>query len=177
MEDRWGTTSEGAADRLAALRNPVPAGRDSVPSGATRKKLSRELILGVVLLLLGAFVVLIFVGRSQPMPVVVPATASVPHESTDEGVMKGKALFSAFVEQGNYPPELSQGDPVAIILTPQSMSDGVTRLLAETAEVASIHESTGGSFGAVITLLTTETTARDIADAGSVHLAIVPGQD
>jgi len=176
MEDRWGTTPEGAADRLAALRTPPPDRRIPPSGSASRKRLSRELILGVLLVLIGAFVVLMFVGRSQPSPVVMPGLVSNPAEPLPGGVALGKALVSAFVEQGSYPPELAKGDPVAIILTPVSSSEGVTRMLPETARVASIHESSGGTFGAVVTLLATETVARDVADAGSVHLAIVSEQ-
>ena len=176
MEDRWGATTEGAADRLAALRIPPPDRHTAASPSSSQKRLSRELILGVLLLLIGAFLVLVFVGRGQPTPVVMPETAPTAVEPTNGEVAHGKALVSAFVEQGSYPPELSKGDPVVIILTPVSSSEGVTRMLPETARVASIHESSGGSFGAVITLLAAETVARDVADAGSVHLAIVSEQ-
>lgn len=177
MGDRWGATTDGATDRLAALRIPPPDRRTAASPSSSRKKLSRELILGVLLLLIGAFLVLVFVGRRQPSPVVMPAATPGPVQSNTGEVVRGKALVSAFVEQGNYPPELSEGDPVVIILTPVSSSEGVTRMLPETAKVASIHESSGGSFGAVIALLAAETVARDVADAGSVHLAIVSERD
>ena len=176
MEDRWGATTEGAADRLAALRTPAPDRRGSVAPGKSRKSFTRELLLGIVLLLVGAFVVLMFVGRNRPAPVVAPATIPTTDESPGGELTHGKALVSAFVEQGSYPPELSKGDSVLIVLTPQSTSEGVTRMLPESAKVTSVNESGGGTFGAVITLLASETVARDVADAGSVHLAIVPGQ-
>ena len=175
MEDRWTTPPDSATARLAALRSD-PARTGSHPGKTKRRgsRYSRELILGLVLLLLGAFVVLMFIGRSQRATVVVPALSTAASSVTDDQIPRGQALAATLVDQGSYPPELSEGDSVVIILTPVSSAEGSTRMLPETAVVASISEATSGTLGAVVTLITSEAVARDMADAGSVHLAIVP---
>ena len=175
MDDRWGTPSGTAVDRLAALRPPAPEHSDE---GTKRRRkrpgFSREMVLGVVLVLLGALVVLMFVGRGQTVSV-SPTASTVTETVRDSGTLaEGTALVAALVELGSFPPQLEKGDSVVVIVTPASSSDGTTRMLPGVATVSSVDELDSGSFGAVITLVSTENAAREIADAGSVHLAIVP---
>lgn len=175
MDERWGAPSDTAADRLALLRDGQSANRMGTADIPARKRaFSRELVLGLVLLLLGALVVLVFMGRNTTSQLVA-TPPSIQEETDERGTLsRGEALTAALVEQGNYPPELSRGDSVVIIVTPQSSVDGVTRMLQETATVVSVDDASSGTFGAVVTLMASESVARDIADAGSVHLAIVP---
>lgn len=178
MEDRWGTPPDSAATRLAALREGASGpGSRPVKDERRRVRYSRELILGLILVLIGAFVVLVFIGRGQRAVVVAPVPSTATPPAGDNQLPSGRALAATLVDQGSYPPELSEGDSVVIILTPQSSSEGSTRMLPETAVVASIREAASGTLGAVVTLITSESTARDMADAGTVHLAIVPRAD
>lgn len=177
MDDRWGASSGSATDRLAALRPPAPDGPgDRARSRRGRPGFSREIVLGVVLVLFGGLVVLMFIGRGQQVSVSRTETTMLEVVNDNPGLTAGSALVAALVEQGNFPPELRKGDSVVVIVTPASSSDGVTRMLPDIATVSSVSEVTSGSYGAVVTLVSTETAAREIADAGDVHLAIVPVQ-
>ena len=175
MEDRWGAPSSSATDRLAALRPPVSeATGDRAKGRRARAGFSREMILAVVLVLLGGLVVLMFIGRGQQVTV-APTETSVGEETGRAGDLAvGSALVSALVDQGNFPPELEKGDSVIVIVTPASSAEGTTRTLSGVATVSSVSEVNSGSYGAVVTLVSTENAAREIADAGAVHLAIVP---
>lgn len=178
MDDRWGTIPDSPIDRLAALR-PGSAGTTSRPRRESpgSRIFSREMILALVLLLLGAFVVLLFVGRGQQTPVVASISSVTEPTVSETQLPRGRALAAALLDQGSYPPELTSGDSVVVILTPHSSAEGTTRMLPDTATVMAVREVTNGTLGAVVTLVTSETAARDMADAGTIHLAIVPRAD
>jgi hypothetical protein len=178
MDDRWGPSSGSATDRLAALRPPAPDTSGAGPQGrGKRPGFSRELILAAVLILLGACAVLVLVGRDRQVTVLPADSTVVENVHQGNSPVAGTALVAALVDQGNFPPEMEEGDSVVVIVTPTSSSDGTTRQLPGVAIVHSVAETNSGSYGAVVTLVSTETVAREIADAGSVHLAIVAGVD
>lgn len=174
MEDRWLSSSSGPEDRLAALRTPDHPDRRG-EQHRRKTGVTRELILGVILLLVGACVVLVLFARgSTPVPTVSEVSqASAPPAAGF--VEAGKALVPAFVETGDFPPELSLGDNVLVVVLPHQSSDGVARVLQQHVSVAGLSSDTTNRTGAVITLLGPENLARDIADAERVHLSIVSG--
>lgn len=178
MDDKWPAPGVRGEERLASLRPPRPS--TDMPATAPTKRftLTREVVLGVVLLLVGAIVAVVLIGRSEPHAVadqVVPASNEgevAPLEISD-----GQAYFSAFVETGSYPPRIGRGDTVVVVVTPQSSNDGTTRMLQDVVRVVDVVEEQSATNGAVVTLLGPQGTVRDIADAGSVHLAIVKVAD
>jgi hypothetical protein len=128
----------------------------------------------VILLLVGGIVAVFLLGRTPSAQQVTVGQGDSPSLTTVVGSLgPGKAYFAAFVENGAYPPRLSGGDSVIAVVTPSSSSDGTTRVLQDVLRVVSVDDSQSVSAGAVVTLLGPESTVRDIADAGSVHLAIV----
>lgn len=176
MEDRWASPTAPVEDRLAALRPPRPADRAVQPTRSTGRKFaaSREVVLGVILLLVGAVIAVVLLGGNPPVQVALEAPVdSVVSSGRPQALASGQAYFAAFVETGAYPPRLSTGDSVVVVVTPISSSDGTTRMLQDVVRVIDVRASEGAATGAVVTLLGPETTVRDIADSGSVHLAIV----
>ena len=176
MEDRWGMPTSGAEDRLAALRQPKRADQQQKvnPQRAARFVLSREVVLGVILLLIGAVVAVMMVGGNSPVTTTAdPAVTSVPSQAGSTELTRGQAYFAALVQPGAYPPGIAAGDSVVVVVTPQSSSDGSTRMLQDVVHVVDVESPEEATAGVVVTLLGPELVVRDIADSGSVHLAIV----
>lgn len=175
MDDRWTMPGPTGEDRLEALR-PPRQDRVAAPGRAPQRRFtfSREVILGVILLLVGGAVAVVVMGKSSAVQQVAVTEADASAATTVPGALaSGQAYFAAFVETGAYPPRLSGGDSVIVVVTPVSSADGTTRMLQDVVKVVSVEDAQSVTSGAVVTLLGPESTVRDIADAGSVHLAIV----
>jgi hypothetical protein len=144
-----------------------------VERGRSRSGLTRELILGVILLLIGACVVFVLLSRGKAPVPVVSDVVDVPTQNSPGLVEPGKALVPAFVETGDFPPMLSPGDKVLVVVLPHQSPDGVARALPQDVSVAELSPDDASRSGAVVTLLGPENLAREIADAERVHLSIV----
>ena len=157
-----------AADRLQALRQSS----SSLGGVTTPRKIRIDLLLGAVGVLL--VIVLIFVVVGSPSPEMT-TTVSVPTQQSenDNQIDAGDALIAISLEEGAFPPDISVGDQVRIIVT--SNTDGTDRArgLATDTIVHSISETSaiGGRF--VVTVSGTESVAEDVAASGPVHLAII----
>jgi hypothetical protein len=81
----------------------------------------------------------------------------------------------ALVERGSYPPDLSMGDSVIVVVTPESGDERPARVLDHDITVVAMSPDDSLSGGAVITLAGPEVLARDIADARRVHISVVAG--
>ena len=176
MEDRWGMPANSAEDRLSALRPTRTT--DQPPKRPSQRGwkigLTREVVLGVILLLVGAVVAVMMVGGDTPLSTTgEAAVATAPGQTDVPALTHGQAYFAALVQPGAYPPGLTNGDSVVIVVTPQSSSEGTTRMLQDVVRVVDVESSDGPNPGVVVTLLGPEMAVRDIADSGSVHLAIV----
>lgn len=157
-----------ANDRLQALRQSTSA----LTGITTPRKIRIDLLLGAVGVLV--VIVLLFVVVGAPSPEMT-TTASVPTQQpeSDNQIEAGDALIAISLEEGAFPPDISVGDQVRIIVT--SNADGVViaRGLATDTIVHSISETSavGGRF--VVTVGGTESVAEEIAASGPVHLAII----
>jgi cytoskeletal protein RodZ len=157
-----------ANDRLQALRQ----NSSSLTGVTTARKIRIDLLLGVVGVLL--VVVLLFVVVGSPSPEMT-TTASIPTEQSesDNQIKAGDALIAISLEEGAFPPDVSVGDQVRIIVT--SNTDGTDRargLVADTV-VHSISETSAVGGRYVVTVSGTESVAEDVAASGPVHLAII----
>lgn len=173
MEHGWGTTSPEQADRLAALRMPSATGSKAHKRTAP-SRVVRETVLGAVLLVLGAVLVLVFVTRSTGHEQTVDGTAPTVAEPAVSEVEPGQALVAALLQQGSYPPELTAGDRVLVVVTAPLGEGTPARALQHPVTVAHVEPSESMGSGTVVTLAGPEALAREIADADSVHLSILP---
>jgi hypothetical protein len=87
---------------------------------------------------------------------------------------EGEALIASAMEQGTFPPSMSPGDVVEIVITP-SLTDleGKVERLDQTAVVFSVMPSSDFNTKTIVTLRAQSTVAERIAASGPVHLAIV----
>lgn len=162
--------THSAHDRLAALRSPA------VSTSLAGKGFSGRLAVfvgGAVLALLVAIVVLVSQGSSSiVVPVASEATQSVVAPSQDV-LLDGESYIAIAVDVGTFPPDLSTGDTVRVVVVPSFDSGQITRSLEELAIVRQI--TTPAEFGNtfVITLRAPLSVAVALADAQKVHLAVV----
>jgi cytoskeletal protein RodZ len=131
-----------------------------------------DLLLGAVGVLL--VIVLLFVVVGSPSPEMT-TTVSVPMQQSesDNQIEAGDALVAIALEEGAFPPDVSVGDQVRIIVT--SNTDGTDRargLLTDTV-VHSISETSAVGGRYVVTVSGTESVAEEVAASGPVHLAII----
>jgi cytoskeletal protein RodZ len=157
-----------ANDRLQALRQ----NSSSLTGVTTPRKIRIDLLLGVIGILLVA--VLLFAVLGSPAPEMT-TIASIPTEQSesDNQIKDGDALIAISLEEGDFPPDVSVGDQVRIIVT--SNTDGTDRargLVAETV-VHSISETSAVGGRYVVTVSGTESVAEEVAASGPVHLAIL----
>jgi hypothetical protein len=85
----------------------------------------------------------------------------------------GDALIAISVEEGAFPPDVSVGDQVRIIVTSNTDGTDVARGLDAETIVQSIRETSavGGRF--VVTVSGIESVAEEVAASGPVHLAVI----
>jgi cytoskeletal protein RodZ len=157
-----------ANDRLQALRQ----NSSSLSSAVTPRKIRIELLLGAVGVLL--VIVLLFVVVGSPTPE-MNTIASVPTEQSESEnqIEAGDALIAISLEEGAFPPDVSVGDQVRIIVT--SNTDGADSARGLTADtvVYSVNEASAVGGRYVVTVSGTESVAEEVAASGPVHLAIV----
>ncbi|MFM8794158.1 MAG: hypothetical protein ACKOFF_04615 [Acidimicrobiales bacterium] len=173
-DEPWGNAPQPQEDRLAALRGATGAGRSGT-STAPKQRMLRELVLGVTLLLLGAVVVLVFVSSRTGSTPTVDTVVSRDPGPLPAPLAPGVALVPALVERGSYPPDISMGDMVIVVVTPESGDGRPARVLNHDITVVGMSPDDSLSGGAVITLAGPEVLARDIADARRVHISVVAG--
>lgn len=163
-----GPGSTSANDRLQALR------QSSLPLAGvtTPRKIRIDLLLGAVGVLL--VIVLLFVVVGSPSPVMT-TTDSIPTQQSESNnqIEAGDALIAISLEEGTFPPDVSVGDQVRIIVT--TNTDGVdsARGLAAATIVRAISETSAVGGRYVVTVSGTESVAEEVAASGRVHLAII----
>jgi hypothetical protein len=157
-----------ANDRLQALRQSS----SSLTGVTTARKVRIDLLLGAVGVLF--VIVLLFVVIGTPSPEVT-TTVSIPTQQSEGGnqIEAGGALIAISLEEGAFPPDVSVGDQVRIIVT--TNTDGVdsARGLATDTIVHSISETSAVGGRYVVTVSGTESVAEEVAASGPVHLAII----
>ena len=155
-------------DRLQALRQ----GSRSFAATSTPRKIRVDLLLGVVAVL----VVIVFffsVWDSSPQETTTATTIRTEMEDVGRQIPTGNALIAISLEEGTFPPDISVGDYVRVIVTSNTDGADVARGLDAETIVQSIREtsSVGGRF--VVTVSGIESVAEEVAASGPVHLAII----
>jgi hypothetical protein len=163
-----GPGSASANDRLQALRQ----NSSSLTGVTTQRKIRLDLLLGAVGVLL--VIVLLFVVVGSPSPEIT-TTASIPvqQSDSDDQIDLGDALFAVSLEEGAFPPDVSVGDQVRIIVTANTDGAVSARGLAADTIVRSIRETSAVSGRYVVTVSGNESVAEEVAASGPVHLAII----
>lgn len=155
-------------DRLQSLRQ----NSQSLMGVSTPRKIRINLLLGVVGIL---FVIgLLFVVLGSSSPEMTTITSIVTEQGESGGQMKfGDALIAISLEEGAFPPDVSVGDQVRVIVTSNTDGTDNARGLNTETIVQSINQTStvGGRF--VITVSGVESVAEEVAASGPVHLAII----
>lgn len=173
MDDRWRASDGSAADRLASLRGAAPGDRD-ITGSLPRKGLTREILLGVVLLLAGVLIAMTFLLRGNEPAASETMTIDTPVGAvTDLG--EGEFLVAALVEPGSFPPELKPGMKVRVVVSSAITVDDPPRLLPGAATVRSVDGAGELTSSTVITLRAEADVAREVAAAETVRFLVVSG--
>lgn len=170
MEDRWASRDSGAADRLASLRAPMPSGPDMIEK-SPRRGLTREVLLGVVILLVGVLSGLMFLSRGKSP--VTEGTAPVIDAAPEQLLPKGQFLVAALVEPGDFPPVMVPGVRVRIVVLAYQSGEDPPRMLPGEAAVSAVEMAGDMNSSTVVTLRTAEDMAREVAAAERVRIVIV----
>lgn len=123
--------------------------------------------------LVAVLVVLVaLMGRGGEPTVPLTAVDPLPAPAPDV-LLEGEVLVSVAAEAGSFPPALSVGDGVRVVVSPYFGTESSTRALPGTAIVHAVGAPGELSNTYVVTLRGPESMAVDIADAERVRLAIV----
>lgn len=162
-----------AYDRLSALRQSA-----SLPVSRTSGRgIPRVVIIvsaAVLVIALVAFVLLMrFTPRGEISLPTEVVTEQIPAPQNSDTLLDGEAYISLAANIGSFPPSLSPGDTVQIVVAPGVNSDGLTRMLDEQAVVREVQTPTEFGNTYVITLRAPQSVATAIIDAEKVHLSII----
>lgn len=154
-------------DRLQALRQ----NSQSLAGVSTPRKIRIDLLLGFM----GILIVIAFLFVSLGSSPEIITTASTVAQQVENGdlIKVGDALIAISLEEGTFPPDVSVGDQVRIIVTSNTDGTEVARGLDVETIVQSIQETStvGGRF--VVTVSGAESVAEEVAASGPVHLAVI----
>lgn len=170
MEDRWASRDSGAADRLASLRAPVLSGPDTGEK-SPRRGLAKEVLVGVVLLLVGVLSGLMFLSRENTS--VPDGTAPVIDEAPVQTLPAGEFLVATLVEPGDFPPGMVPGARVRVVVSTYQSGEDPPRMLPGEAAVSAVDTAGDMTSSTVVTLRTAEDMAREVAAAERVRIVIV----
>ena len=164
-------TSLGPAtgsDRLQALRQ----NSHSQMSLSTPRKIRIELLLGAVGVLLVIAFLFVVLGSQSPELTTTTSLAIEQGGKADQ-MKEGEALIAIALEEGAFPPGISVGDQVRVIVTSNADGTDVARGLTAETIVQSVQETSavGGRF--VITVSGVESVAEQVAASGRIHLAVI----
>ena len=173
-ESSSGYGMPGIGDRLSALRTPPQSVAQVIPPQPRRMR--TEILVGLLVILLGIGLALFAMrGTNAPVATSVDGSITTVAQSSESNsdLADGEAFVAVAVETGNYPPSLSEGDVVRVIVTPNSNGEGEVRGLADTTIVQSIDPPADMGSQYVVTLRTPAAVATALAASGPVHLAII----
>lgn len=166
----------GVGDRLSALRTSQP-GTPSL-TVTTPKRMRLELLIGSVVILVGITMALFLSsGSSTPSSDGNPVTSSPKIEVQDSHLMAGEAFVAIAVEPGSFPPSLTTGDTVRVVVTPSNDGTGSVRSLKEITVVQSVTPPADMGTQFIVTVRAPESIATAIAASGPLHLSIVKGEN
>ena len=163
-----GHGSSSGADRLNALRQNT-----QLQLGVTSpRKIRMELLLGIGAFLVLIAVLFVFVGGDSNG--VTPSTSiAVPAAQNSDELQNGEAFIAIALDEGTFPPDVSKGDQVRVVVTPNSDGAGTTRGLNERTIVESISgvSDVGGRY--VMTIRGPESVAIAVAASSAIHIAVI----
>ena len=163
-----GPSPSSGNDRLQALRQSS----QSLMGMATPRRIRIDLLLGVMGILL--VIAFLFVSLGSSSREITTQTSIVAQQGENGGLIKvGDALIAISLDEGSFPPDVSVGDQVRIIVTSNTDGTEVARGLDAETIVQSIQETStvGGRF--VVTVSGVESVAEEVAASGPVHLAVI----
>lgn len=161
--------TDSAHDRLTALRRPAPSA-SSTAMAVSRRALVMAAVAITALVL--AMIVYFTQQPTQPLSTAEVVVTTPPVVAPDT-LLDGESYVAIAADVGTFPPSLSVGDMVRVVVVPSFDSGQVTRSLDETAMIR--HVSPPAEFAStfVITVRAPLSVAIAIADAQKVHLAVV----
>ena len=161
--------TESAHDRLTALRRPTSS---STPTSRVLSRRAFALTTAMAAVVLLAMVFLL-TQRSAPVSPVVEVVSTVPSMDIPDTLLDGESYVAIAADVGTFPPSLSVGDTVRVVVVPSFESGQVTRSLDDLALIRNVTAPTelGNTF--VITVRAPLAVAVAIADAQKIHLAVV----
>lgn len=163
-----GPSSSSGNDRLQALRQSS----QSLAGVSTPRKIRIDLLLGFM----GILVVIAFlvVSLASSSPEITTTASTVAQQTENGGLIKdGDALIAIPLEEGSFPPDVSVGDQVRIIVTSNTDGTDVARGLDAETMVQSIQETSTVAGRFVVTVSGVESVAEEVAASGPVHLAVI----
>ena len=161
--------TESAHDRLTALRRPTSS---NTPTSRVLSRRAFALTTAMAAVVLLALVFLL-TQRSAPVSPVVEVVSTVPSIDIPDTLLDGESYVAIAADVGTFPPSLSVGDTVRVVVVPSFESGQVTRSLDDLALIRNVTAPTelGNTF--VITVRAPLAVAVAIADAQKIHLAVV----
>jgi hypothetical protein len=161
--------TDSAHDRLTALRRPIPSSTSSGRIFSNRALMLIAAIAAVVVLAMAIFLT----QRSAPVLPTAEPVSTVPSVDVPDALLDGESYVALAAEVGTFPPSLSAGDTVRVVVVPSFDSGQLTRSLDDVALIRDVTPPSelGNSF--VITVRAPLAVAVAIADAQKIHLAVV----
>ena len=161
--------TDNAQDRLSALRRPAP----SAPSVATFfPRWVLVMIAGAITAVVLALVVYFTQQPPQPLST-TEVVVTAPPAAAPDMLLDGESYVAIAADVGTFPPSLSAGDTVRVVVVPSFDSGQVTRSLEETAMIRHVSPPAEFTNTFVITVRAPLSVAIAIADAQKIHLAVV----
>lgn len=161
--------TDGAHDRLTALRRPAPSTSSVVPV------LPRKLLVMIAAAVAVVLLALVFFFTRQPSQQLSPTEVVVtaPPVAVPDTLLDGESYVAIAADAGTFPPSLSAGDTVRVVVVPSFDSGQVTRSLEEIATIRHVNPPAEFATTYVITVRAPLSMAVAIADAQKVHIAVI----
>jgi hypothetical protein len=161
--------TQSAHDRLAALRQPATKNH-AEPVSYSRRMMMASAAGLIAVVFFGA---VYFIQRQAPVGEGVPMAVVAPQVVTPEVLLDGESYLAIAAQVGTFPPSLSAGDTVRVVVVPRFDDNDVTRTLDDNVVIRHIEPPTEFGNTAVITVRAPLTVATAIASAEKIHLAVI----
>lgn len=161
--------ADSSIDRLASLR-----------AGATKRTFSHSepnkfrliaLIFSLALVGGGVLVAMRVAGGKDIQPSSEEQSQPSDQLSLSAELLSGESLVAFPVKRGNFPPSITRGDTIRIVVTPGPDGNGDISIMDEEVVVFDIGEMSDMSGDIVLTVRGSETVLRSIAASGPIHVA------
>lgn len=127
-----------------------------------------------LVLLATAYVVMASNPRQELVEAIESTMESVPLESPQvDALLEGEAYIPVAAAVGTFPPSLSPGDTVQIVVAPNINTGEMARTLVEQGVVRDIRPPSEFDNTFVITIRAPQTVATAMIDAEKVHLVVI----